>query len=143
MAFNVNDVPELAFKVILPFAISTIDTAPVDCAVRLVEFVELAADNVMPPVPAVRFAVAAFKTPAAVMPLAAWFAFNVNDVPELPFSVIAPALESTIDTAPVELAVNVDAFVEFAAASVMPPVPAVRFAVAAFKTPAVVTPLAT
>ena len=51
------------------------------------------------------------------------------------------ALESTIETAPVELAFKVDAFVEFAAAIVMPLVPAVRSIVAALSAPAVVIPL--
>ena len=143
LAFNVNDVPELAFSVMLLLAISTIDTTPVELAVRLVAFVELAADNMIPPVPAARLAVAAFNAPPVVIPLAAWFAFKVNDVPELAFSVIAPALVFTIDTAPVELAVNVEAFKLLAAENVIPAVPAVKSAVAALRTPPAVMPLAT
>jgi hypothetical protein len=50
-------------------------------------------------------------------------AFSVNKEPEDAFNVMAPLLVSTMLTAPVELAVKVEAEVEAAALIAMPPVP--------------------
>ena len=123
LAFNIKEEPELAFNAIAPVLVSIILTAPAEFAARLLALMVLAPVKLMPPVPAVRLAVAAFNTAAPVMPLPAWLAFNVNDVPELPFKVIPAAFVSTILTAPVEFAVIAEAVVEPVPLIVMPPVP--------------------
>ena len=62
--------PELlALRVTVPAALSEILTDPVEVAVTVVAFVELAAETFMPTVPALRLIVAELSTPPVVMPL--------------------------------------------------------------------------
>ncbi len=57
-------------------------------ALALIELVEL---NVIPPVPAVRFAVGEARAPVAMMPPAALEAFRVKEEPELAARLKVPA----------------------------------------------------
>ena len=104
LAFRENDEPELAFKLTLAAAVSMSDTAPVELALSEVAFIVLAPANVIPALPAVRSARAAFSVPPDAMPLVALLALTMNEDPELPFRVTTPALVSVIETTPVELA---------------------------------------
>src|SRR5438309_1616945 len=71
-AVRANELPPLALRVIVEAAVSVMETAPpAALAVNVVELREVAPLNVMPLVPAVRFAVAALKAPVALMPPAA------------------------------------------------------------------------
>ena len=147
VAFKKNVLPgvvpeELALRAMVEPALSEIDTAPVELADRVVALVAFAAETKIPAVPAVRLTVGAVKAPAVVMPLAAWFAFKVNEDPELAFNVMPPAAVSTIETTPVEFAVKVLAFNVLAPVKVNPEVPAVKLVVAELRTPAPVMPLA-
>ena len=142
LAFSVNEVPELPFRLIAPFKLSMIDTAPVELTVNVLAFIVLTPVKFNPAVPAVKLVVAELRTPAPVMPLATAVAFTVNVDPELPFNVTELAV-STIETAPVEFAVRLVALTVLAPVKLIPFVPAVRLVVAEFRTPAPVTPLLT
>lgn len=122
-ALRVKEEPEDAFKVVLALLLSTAFTAPVELRARVEALRELRPANEMPAVPAVMLVVAEFSAPAAVTPEAAPEAFNVNEEPDEAFSVTLALLVSTMLTAPVELAVRVEAEVEPAPFIVMPPVP--------------------
>lgn len=99
------------------------NTSPVELAAKVEALMVLRAVKLIPPVPAVREALAAFRAPAATIPLAAPLPFRVNDVPELAFNVIGALLVSIIETGPVEPIVRVEALVEPVPLMVTPPVP--------------------
>ena len=104
-------------------AVSFMNTSPVELAAKVEALMVLRAVKLIPPVPAVREALAAFRAPAATIPLAAPLPFRVNDVPELAFNVIGALLVSIIETGPVEPIVRVEALVEPVPLMVTPPVP--------------------
>lgn len=115
---------------------------PTPVVVRVTDVVPVTvAPNANPPLPAVRLVVGAVRAPVVVMLLFAALALSANDVPLLAPSDTAAAV-STIETAPVEFATNVVAFVGFAADKIMPPVPACRVTLALLRAPAVAILLA-
>lgn len=126
LAFSVNDEADDAVKVIAPLKVSTALTAPVVLKVSFEAFSVLVPAKVIPPAPAVKLTVAELRAPAGTIPLAALFAFRVNEVPDEAFRLMVPALLSTTLTTPLEFAVSVEADTDAPVAStVMPPVPAV------------------
>jgi hypothetical protein len=133
LAFNVNEEPLLAERETVA-AESTIDTAPVEVALRVVALIGLAAVNVMPPVPEFRTVLAAVSVPPPVMPLATSVALRLKDVALVVLTVIAPVAVSVITTAPPEVACSVLAEV---ALIVAPPAPDVMIK------EAVLSPIAT
>lgn len=126
LAVSVNVEPEEAARVTTPLFVSTTLTAPVELRVSVDAFSVLVPTELIPAVPAVRFAVAALSAPAGAIPLAALLAFKVNDVADEAFRLMVPAKLSTRLTAPLEFAVSVEADTKaFVALMVMPPLPEV------------------
>lgn len=95
--------------------------------------------------PAAVFAVSVMSFPV-IKPLVlmlAPLAFKVNAAPApelLAFNVTVVAAVSVMDTVPVDVAVNVVAFIEFGAAKLMPPVPELTLTVAEFRAPVALMP---
>ena len=106
--------------------------------VALIEFGE---GKLTPPVPVVRLIVGAASAPVPLTPPAAFDVFRVNEFAELAPSETIPALVSLILTAPVaSLTVKLDEVREPDVLKSMPPVPALRLAVGAVKTPVALMP---
>lgn len=141
-AVNVNDVPELAASCTTPAKVSVTLTAPVaSVMVRLVALSVPALLKSIPPVPAVRFALAEPRFPVALMPPPRFDALSVNDVPELAPSCTTPANVSLIMTAPVPSeTVRVVAFNEPDVLKSTPPVPALNVVVAEASAPVALIP---
>ena len=107
-----------------PALTSTTPTAPVELRARFEALRVFEPRKVIPALPDVRLAVAAFSAAAPPMPEEPLLALSVKDVPEEAPRLMFPALVSTIETAPVEFAVRLEAVTEPPALIVTPPVPA-------------------
>jgi hypothetical protein len=121
LAFKVNEGALLALSETVA-AVSNIETAPVESALRVVALIGLAAEKVIPPVPDFNVVFADVSVPPPVMPLAASVAFKLNEGALVVLTVIAPVVVSVIATAPPEVAWSVFAVVLVIAD---PPAPAV------------------
>ena len=122
--------------------VSTIDTAPLELAFKLLAVKVLPPVKFMPPDPALRSPVGEVRTPLPRMPLAGSLAFSVNVVPALAFNVMTLLLVSIIDTAPpVEFAVKLPAFNVLAPVKLIPAIPALRSALGALSVPLARMPL--
>lgn len=143
-ALTVKDEPApelLALRVTVDPAVSKIFTVPDDLAVSVVAFIELPPVKLMPPVPDRTSTVAELSAPVALIPPAAFDAFNVNDVPELAPSCTVPTNVSlTLTTPEVSVIVNVPAFRLPAVLKSTPPVPAFSVVVAAPRSPVALMP---
>ena len=140
---NVAPLPaDDAFKLTAAAVSFTKLTLPVEFAVSVAALIVLAPANVIPPVPAVKAVVAELSDPPAVIPLAAWLAFKVNEEPELAFKVIPATFVSMMFTTPVASdTVSVLAFNDPVEAKSIPLVPALTLAFAALRAPFAVIPL--
>ena len=146
VAFTVNELPapmpdELAFIVTGVLAEALITTVPVEVAVMDVAVVGLAAETLIPAVPAVRFAIGAVSVPVVWMPLPTLVALSVKEGAELAFNEMTPPALLAIETVPVEVTVRLFVFIELAPAKVMPLVPVVRLTEVAVNVPLDVSPL--
>ena len=121
LAFKEKEEPLLAERETVA-AESTIDTAPVEVALRVVALIGLATLKVMPPVPEFSVVLAAVSVPPPVMPLAPSVALRLNELALVVLTVMAPVAVSVMATAPPDVACNVVAEVELIVA---PPAPEV------------------
>ena len=121
LAVNKNADPEDAFNEIAALLVSSTLTPPLLFSVKVDALSDPFAPVEMPPVPALRFAVAAFNAAVLMIPLLVLLAAKVNDEADDELRMTPPAYVSVMLTDPVEFAVKFEAEVEV---TLIPPLPA-------------------